>query len=164
MGGGILPIARHNGQIYLLFSRERLVHSHDRDRGKWSDFGGSREGNEIQYQTAIREGFEESSGILGSKKDVRNLVKYHLIGKIKDPQYSIWIVEVEYNPEIVHIFHDNFKKALKHQEAIIKAHNGLFEKDKLVWVKLNQLKRKAHIFRPWYQRFIPHIINLLKNN
>ena len=71
MGGGILPVARHNGEIYLLFSRERLIHSKDRDRGKWSDFGGSKEGNETQYRTAVREGVEESSGILGDKKDVR---------------------------------------------------------------------------------------------
>jgi len=43
MGGGILPVARHNGQIYLLFSRERIAHNRHRDKGKWSDFGGSKE-------------------------------------------------------------------------------------------------------------------------
>ena len=163
MGGGILPVARHNGQIYLLFSRERIAHNRHRDKGKWSDFGGSKEKNETQYQTAIREGFEESNGILGSKRDVRNLVKYHLMGEIKDPQYSIWIVEVEYDTDIVHIFHDNFEKALKYQKDTVKAHNGLFEKDKLIWIKLSQLKRKSHIFRQWYKRFIPLIINLLNN-
>ena len=68
MGGGILPVAEHKGDFYFLFSRERLAFSQDKDRGKWSDFGGSREGKETQYQTAIRECFEESNGILGNKK------------------------------------------------------------------------------------------------
>ena len=113
MGGGILPVARHNGEIYLLFSRERLVHSRDRDRGKWSDFGGSREGKETQYHTAVREGVEESSGILGDKKDVRNLIRHHLMGKIRDKAYSIWLVEVDYNPDIVQVFRNHFKDALK---------------------------------------------------
>jgi len=164
MGGGILPVANYNGQLYLLFSRERISYNSDRDKGKWSDFGGSKEKNETQYQTAIREGFEESNGILGNKKDIKKLIKYHLVGKIQDPQYSIWLVEVEYNPDIVQSFHDDFKNALKNNKEIVKARNGLFEKDKLVWITLKQLKRKKSMFRPWYRRFIPQIIKLLTNN
>ena len=98
-------------KLYFLFSRE-WNKSKD-DPGKWSDFGGSREGKESQYQTAVREGVEESSGILGTQKDVRNLIKHHLVGKIPDKAYSIWVVEVEYNPEIVGIFRNHFKDALK---------------------------------------------------
>ena len=162
MGGGILPVAKHNGTYYLLFSRERLIHSRDRDRGKWSDFGGSREGKESQYQTAVREGVEESSGILGTKRNVRNLIKHHLVGKISDKAYSIWVVEVEYNPDIVGIFRNHFKDALKNNLEMVKKHNGLFEKDKLEWIKLSSLPRKKHLFRPWYKRFIPRIIHLLK--
>ena len=129
-----------------------------RDR---SDFGGSREGKESQYQTAVREGVEESSGILGTKRDVRNLIKHHLVGKIPDKAYSIWVVEVEYNPDIVGIFRNHFKDALKNNLEMVKKHNGLFEKDKLEWIKLSSLTRKKHLFRPWYKRFIPRIIQLL---
>jgi 8-oxo-dGTP pyrophosphatase MutT (NUDIX family) len=162
MGGGILPVAKHNGEIYLLFSRERLVHSRDRDRGKWSDFGGSREGKETQYHTAVREGVEESSGILGDKKDVRNLIRHHLMGKIRDKAYSIWLVEVDYNPDIISVFRNHFKDALKNNLETVKKHNGLFEKDKLQWIKLSTLDRKKYMFRPWYKRFIPQIIEVLK--
>ena len=35
MGGGILPVAYHNGKAKFLFSREAL-HTDD-DPGKWSD-------------------------------------------------------------------------------------------------------------------------------
>jgi len=122
----------------------------------------SREGKESQYQTAVREGVEESSGILGTQKDVRNLIKHHLVGKIPDKAYSIWVVEVEYNPEIVGIFRNHFKDALKNNLETVKKHNGLFEKDKLQWIKLSSLERKKNMFRPWYKRFIPQIIRLLK--
>ena len=54
MGAGVLPMAFHKGNIYFLFSRE-WVNSKE-DGGLWSDFGGSREGKESQYQTAVREG------------------------------------------------------------------------------------------------------------
>ena len=95
MGGGILPVAKHNGTYYLLFSRERLIHNKDRDRGKWSDFGGSREGRESQYQTAVREGVEESSGILGKKQDVRNLIKHHLFVVLLDSNKIILRLKIE---------------------------------------------------------------------
>lgn len=160
MGGGILPVAEHKGHFYFLFARERLAFSQDKDRGKWSDFGGSREGKEIQYQTAVREGFEESNGILGNKKNIRNLIKYHLIKKIKDDAYSIWIVKVNYDPTVIKSFNQNFKHTLKYNPHLVKEKNGLFEKDKLVWIKLQDLKKKQNMFRYWYRRFIPRIIDI----
>jgi 8-oxo-dGTP pyrophosphatase MutT (NUDIX family) len=164
MGAGVLPIARHNGEIYLLFSRERLIYNNDVDRGKWSDFGGGKEGNENQYQTAVRECYEESTGILGNKKNIRNLMKYNLVGKLTDRKYSIWIVEIKYNLEIVDLFHKHFKKVLKETPHIVKNKNGLYEKDKLKWIKLSSLKRHKKIFRPWYYKeYITKIINILKN-
>ena len=78
-GGGILPFAMHNNRIYFLFSRERKIFNKHRDRGLYSDFGGSQEKNESPQQVAIREGNEESNGILG---DIRDLIK-------KSPKY-IW--------------------------------------------------------------------------
>ena len=69
MGGGILPVAYHNGKVKFLFSREAMYT--DDDPGKWSDFGGGKEGRETPYQTAVREGWEESAGFLGTKQDIR---------------------------------------------------------------------------------------------
>ena len=126
-------------------------------------FGGSREGKETQYHTAVREGVEESSGILGDKKDVRNLIKYHLMGKIHDKAYSIWLVEVEYNPEIVPAS----------SEIILKMHL------KIIWkplknttvylrkINYNGLNYPLYIernicFDLGTRRFIPQIIEVLK--
>ena len=164
MGGGILPIARHNGEIYLLFSRERIIYNSDKERGLWSDFGGSKEGNETQYQTAVREGFEESSGLLGDKKHIKYLIKNHLVGKVRDRTYCIWLVEVEYDPNIINDFHKHFQYVLKTNPKIVKKHNGLYEKDKIKWIKLSSLKRHKKQFRPWYfKKYVPKIIDLFKH-
>ena len=68
-GSGILPVAIKNNKLYLLFSREYIYSSYV-DGGKWSDFGGHKEGSESNKETAIREGWEESSGFLGNKIDI----------------------------------------------------------------------------------------------
>ena len=162
MGGGVLPVAYHNGNIYFLFSRERLVHNKDKDRGLWSDFGGSTEKGETQFQTAVREAAEESSGILGTRANIRQLIKKHLAAKIKDKQYSVWVVEVKYDQSAPDVFHEHFKTALRKTPNIVKARNGLFEKDKLRWIKLRDLRRNSHLIRPWYRRFIPKLIRLFR--
>ena len=84
------------------------------------------------------------------------------MGKIRDKAYSIWLVEVDYNPDIISVFRNHFKDALKNNLDSVKKHNGLFEKDKLQWIKLSTLDRKKYMFRPWYKRFIPQIIEVLK--
>ena len=77
MGAGILPVALYKGEVYFLFGRESR-HIDHKASGLWSDFGGSREKNETYKQTAIREGYEESSGFLGTKKQIENLACLNL--------------------------------------------------------------------------------------
>ena len=57
MGAGILPVALHRGKLLFLFGKEHVG-------GKWSDFGGSPIKNETKFQTAIREGYEETDNFL----------------------------------------------------------------------------------------------------
>lgn len=162
MGGGILPVAKHNGRIYLLFSRERKLLSNDKDKGKWSDFGGSREKNESQYQTAIREGIEESAGLLGNKSQLTQTIKNHLVGNIQDKKYSIWMIEVKYDKNLPNIFHKHFMDGVKHHTSLVTDKNGLYEKDKIAWFNVNYLHQKKHLFRPFYKKYIPQIIKIAK--
>ena len=68
----ICPISKFRNNIYVLLGQERF-------NNQWSDFGGSRNGNETPYQTACREGYEELDGFLGSEQDIKNLVNTHNI-------------------------------------------------------------------------------------
>ena len=90
MGGGILPVAFYKDKFYFLFSRE-YNNSDRRDRGLWSDFGGSSEPNESITDTAIREGWEESDGFLGTQKDIKKLIEKQTFYKINTKHYFNYI-------------------------------------------------------------------------
>ena len=66
MGASILPVTIYKGKLYFLFGKER---PNDANPG-WSDFGGGTDAKESYMQTAIREGGEELTGVLGSDSDV----------------------------------------------------------------------------------------------
>ena len=158
MGGGILPISFKDGKIYFLFSREAGGKKY-KDGGLWSDFGGSKEKNETYLQTAIREGWEESNGILGNIKDVEFLLKNHLLDTITDRGYRVHIVYINYNDISTKQFRRDFLKVYnEHPEKIRK--NGLYEKDMIRWFGYDELKKKVHTFRPWYKKFVYKIIKL----
>ena len=110
MGGGILPVAFRNNHPYFLFSREALIAR--KDAGKWSDFGGSKEKNESHRETALREGWEESNGILGTKSNIRNLMKNNLCAVIKGNGYHTFIVEVKYDKNIEESFKNDFNSSI----------------------------------------------------
>ena len=60
MGAGLLPICIYKNKIYFLFGKENYTN----DTPGWSDFGGGREKNETDIETASREGAEELNGFL----------------------------------------------------------------------------------------------------
>ena len=109
MGGGILPVTIHENNVYFLFSREYI--NARKDGGKWSDFGGSKEKNESYYDTAVREGFEESSGFIGFKQDIKNLIKNKFIKTITLPDgWRTYIVFIPYDKDLPRRFREDFLK------------------------------------------------------
>ena len=157
IGGGILPMAMHHNNIYFLFSRERLVFNKHLDRGLWSDFGGSQENkNESPRQVAIREGNEESNGILG---DMQELIKKSPL-YIGDDTYRIYLVPINYDKTLPSRFNAQFKEIYKNYPNLVKMNNGLYEKDKVRWINLKQLHKNIHIFRPWYKKHIYHLLTI----
>ena len=157
MGGGILPVAFRNNHPYFLFSREALIAR--KDAGKWSDFGGSKEKNESHRETALREGWEESNGILGTKSNIRNLMKNNLCAVIKGNGYHTFIVEVKYDKNIEESFKNDFKEMYKNDPNKVKSHNGLYEKDRVKWIPLRDLKKKHKTFRRFYNHIVNQIIS-----
>ena len=69
MGAGILPIAFHNGEVYLLFGEEC-------NERKWIDFGGGKDKGESTIQTATRECYEELDGFLGSANELKQMIEF----------------------------------------------------------------------------------------
>ena len=157
MGAGVLPIAFYKGCIYFLFSRE-YINSKD-DGGLWSDFGGSKDKNETYKETAIRESFEESDHILGSKKNIENLINNN-ITSITLGGYKTYIVLIKFDKTLPNKFRKNLLDIKKNKPHLIEK-NGLYEKDMIKWMSYNDIKKnKNKIFRPWYRKFITHLLKI----
>lgn len=156
MGGGILPVTVYRNQVYFLFSRE-YIGSKD-DGGMWSDFGGSREKKETYFDTAVREGYEESSGFLGDKSEIKKLIKNNFVKTVTLPKmYRSYIVYIPYDKTLPKRFRDDFLNVKKnHPEKIAK--KGLYEKDMLKWVRIDKLKEFNKQVRPWYRSIVKLII------
>ena len=154
MGAGILPVSVHNNNIYVLLSREYI---NSKNGGKWSDFGGSKEGKETYFQTAVREGWEESDGFLGNQQEIRNLIKNNFIKTITLGGYRTYLVYIPYDKTLPDRFRKKFLHVRKtHPEKIYK--NGYYEKDMLKWVKFEDLDSFKQYARPWYKKFIANLI------
>ncbi len=87
-GGGVLPYCIRNGEIYFLLSKE----GYGPRKNKWDDFGGGKDIGERAIDTAARECWEESRGILGSEEAIRKKISYSTpIGK----RYKMFFLKVD---------------------------------------------------------------------
>lgn len=148
-GGGILPVAIYNSDIYFLFARETMIPK-TKISGQWSDFGGSHENGETVFETAIREGFEETNKIFKSIDQLRKQVKENLITKIEMKGYVTYLFEIKYDVNLPKKFKLDFEKTLQNDPDKINNLNGLYEKDRLQWIKLEDLLLNKSQFRKWY--------------
>ena len=154
MGAGILPVTIYRNKIYFLFSREHM----GRDGGMWGEFGGGKEKNETYFETAIRECHEESNGFLGSKKDIKNLIKKKFVKKITlFKKYRTYIVYIPYDNTLPKRFRKDFLNVKKNNPEKI-CRKGMYEKDMLKWVSFDKLGEFSKKIRPWYRNIIKLII------
>lgn len=158
MGGGILPVAIKNNQLYFLLGKENDI----ADTPGWADFGGGNENNETNYQAAIREGVEELNGFLGSvnkmKKMVRNNKIIHLKNKRKTYESILFLTK--YNEDLVYYFNNNYRFLIKHLPNVKKEHNGLLEKSEIKWFSISDLQRETK-YRIFYKEFVYMILKHL---
>lgn len=160
MGGGILPYSKHDGKIYFLFGRE-TKRSKYKDSGLYSDFGGSKEHSETQRQTALREGYEETLGLLGNKKKLNELIK-KTNRKVVTDEYTTFLIEIPYMPMITEIYKNMFEFSKEHFSDIVEKRNGFFEKDSFDYFTVPQLNGSFKKFRPWYRKILKHVLEISK--
>jgi 8-oxo-dGTP pyrophosphatase MutT (NUDIX family) len=154
-GGGILPVAIKNDQIYFLFGKENELD----DTPGWADFGGGADEGESHLDTALREGSEEINGILGSVEQLRNQVKKNKISTIKFKTYTTYIYMMEYDSKLPFYYKNNyefFSRYLPHVKH--KKDNGLLEKSKIRWFTFDELKAEKKNFRSFYQNIVDLIL------
>lgn len=156
----LIPYSFYEGKlVFLLGKNPREVHW--RSSGYWSDFGGAPESGESVYQTAAREGFEESMGILGSYDEILERISgtsvYEYGNSIYIP-YEVDYDESSYWPEI-------YKRVYKYmsscfQETFLGTQTapccpeGYFEKTEIEWFQIDYLQQNKHLFLPQLLRGI----------
>jgi 8-oxo-dGTP pyrophosphatase MutT (NUDIX family) len=150
MGAGIIPVSIYNNQIYYLLGKEA-------SEGKWSDFGGSKENDETPLQTAIREGYEELGGILGSKADIEKLIKKNLICKLKYKHFTSYVILVDYDKNLPFYFNNQFQFIKKNIPSLIDK-NGLFEKSEINWLTAYNIKNNRYKIRSFFQGIVDELL------
>jgi 8-oxo-dGTP pyrophosphatase MutT (NUDIX family) len=148
VAGAILPVCLVKGELYFLFGLENEY----ADTPGWADFGGGCENNETPYQTALREGYEESSGLLNPKE----LAKHGVL-KIVHGTYHIFVVKQEYDEHVVKYFNRMHEFVKKRKPELLKT--VLFEKQKIEWFCIDDMKNRRKEFRNFYQDIVDKIID-----
>ena len=116
--------------------------------------------NESYKQAAIREGREESSGLLGNKQNINYLIENKTTDTITINGHRSYIVVIYYDEELPKKFRENFIKVKeKFPDRINK--KWFYEKDKLLWIESTKLEENMNKFRPWYRIIVREIINKL---
>jgi 8-oxo-dGTP pyrophosphatase MutT (NUDIX family) len=147
-GAGVLPACIINDTIYFLFGKENRF----ADTPGWSDFGGGQMGNETPLRTAIREGKEELTGILGDFGPILGQ-GYH---KIYAPKfdYTMHIFPFDYDEKLVQYFnntHAFLESKLSDKQL---RDSKIFEKCEIRWFSFNDMLKKRNSFRSYFREIV----------
>jgi hypothetical protein len=158
---GILPYTFYNGKVYLLLGKDV------RDNF-WSDFGGKSEivDDNRPLQTAMREFYEETCGIIMDLKSLKNRM-----GSTTAPfqsvtqngkKYFMYWVEIPYNSTYRAIY----RRLLGYMRHI-KMYKKRIEKTDIKWISAENVMRCETIqlrpvfratFQHWWQREGPGLV------
>ena len=159
-GGGVIPVALHDGQLHFLFGQENDVIRDASKNQDWGDFGGSAKPGESEMDTCVREGAEELNGFFGNKHDFRALLLKNQLMKLTYDTRVTHLMRVDYDERLPLYFNNNYRfiKETSNLRAIA-AHpeNGYFEKSHVRWFTLEDLKRERGAFREYFRNFLDMI-------
>lgn len=153
-GSSVLPVAIHKNQLFFLFGKENP--QEDSAKG-FSDFGGSMEGNDTAYDTAMREGAEELTGFLGNPQELDKHIQSH--GgtlQFRLEHYFTHIFYMDFDPNLPKYYNMNHDFLWKNKNIDNKVLNKskLFEKIEIQWFTPQQMMRRIKEFRGFYQEMV----------
>lgn len=127
-GAGVLPYCIKNNEVYFLLSKE----GYGSDKNTWCDFGGARDPGESAVQTAAREAWEESRGIMGNQKQIEMAISS--APSIGSRSYRMFLMQVD-NPSSITNSGFVKKKFSNHCQM---------EKTAVAWVKASEVFKAVH--------------------
>jgi hypothetical protein len=159
--GSILPVCIHNNKLHFLFGKENELEPID-SQG-WADFGGGCNSG-TPFQTALREGKEESTGCL----DPVELVKKGTY-KLVLNKYHVFIVKMEYDPMLPLYYNRMHQFIIEKMPKLNKS--VIFEKAEMAWFSVDEMIKRREEFRGFYRDIVdllaqhkPNIIRFIRSN
>tara|TARA_Y100000591_G_C21837931_1_gene703729 strand:+ start:910 stop:1446 length:537 start_codon:yes stop_codon:yes gene_type:complete len=140
LGAGIIPFSKINNELVFLLGKD---YAHN----KWSDFGGKGNKGETKLEVALREGYEETNGMLGNENDIYNKIKKTNLPIIKtdDNRHSCYLLYIDYNKELPIYMMNNFNFIKKNIPNLVVHPNGYYEKSEVAWFSIEDLKNSSDI-------------------
>jgi 8-oxo-dGTP pyrophosphatase MutT (NUDIX family) len=161
VAGSILPVTIHNNKLYFLFGKENSME--DSAKG-WSDFGGGVDKGETPYDTALREGGEELTGFLGGKKEIKKLIqKGGGVYKLSYNDYHVHIFFMDYDENLPKYYNQNHKFLWERMDKKLLNSTKLFEKIEIAWFSIDDMKKRRHEFRNFYQNIVDLFLSDMNN-
>jgi len=162
MGAGVLPVCVINSKVCFLFGKERDM---DENPG-WSDFGGGSEPNESYLETACRECSEELSGFLGSRPEIKKMLKTNGYMNLflpnpanKNKGYMVFMTLMDYNPYFIEYFNNHQKFIHQHLDKKIIRDSKIFEKTQIKWFTFDDIIKHKKQFRSFYKKIAKMLID-----
>jgi len=157
VAGSILPVTFHKNKLYFLFGKENSME--DSAKG-WSDFGGGVDNGETPFKTALREGAEELTGFLGDHKQIQKLIKKGGdVYKISHNDYHVHIFFIDFDENLPNYYNQNHKFLWERMDKKLLNDSKLFEKIEIAWFSVNDMRKKKHEFREFYQEIVDIFLN-----
>jgi 8-oxo-dGTP pyrophosphatase MutT (NUDIX family) len=149
VGGGVLPVTVHNGNLFFLFGEEC-------EEYKWIDFGGGAKPGETLMQTVTRECCEELDGFLGSPNEIKKLIQANLLLKLNLETYTSFLIYLPYDP-MMPVYFNNHHKFIKTYTPQLLCKNGMFEKRQIKWMSVEEMFKKRAQFRHYYRPMLDQL-------
>ena len=149
MGAGILPVSFKDGELMFLVGKENKYN----DSPGFSDFGGGREKNESNYQTAIREGAEELMGFIGNKNQIKKYMKKGNFSIIEN-NYEMFLFYYPYDEKLPFYFNN----AMSYLENFLPENEikkrTCYEKTLIKWMTIDEMIKNKNKFRYFLKKHI----------
>lgn len=149
----------------------------DSARG-WSDFGGGcetcvktdsfRTKTRKVFDTAIREGVEETTGFLGTQESIRKQLIRANKSKLSDymslthDTYTVYFMPMEYDARLPQYYNDNHKLLWNTMDRRTLNRTKLFEKIKIGWFSEEDMVARREEFRGFYREIVDRILDKVK--
>jgi hypothetical protein len=156
IGGGIIfvTLSSPNNQLLFLLGRENKYCING--SGKYCDFGGGNDGENI-IDNVSREASEEIMGYFGNKNDIKKMFDKngycYVDNEHNNKVYRIYFLPVHYckTNDIVNYFNNSQKILQAYLPKNILKKSKIFEKDKIEWFSIDDLIKRKDELRKFFK-------------